>query len=34
VRAVLGGVQILDYQAEIYDVTAQVAGAVPSAGAS
>jgi len=32
VRAVLGGVRILDYQAEIYDVAAQTAGAVPSAG--
>lgn len=30
VRAVLGGVRILDYQAEIYDVAAQTAGAVPS----
>ena len=31
VGAVLGGVRILDYQAEYYDVAAQVAGAVPGA---
>lgn len=28
--AVLGGIRILDYQAEYYDVAAQTAGALPS----
>ena len=28
--AVLGGIRILDYQAEYYDVTAQTAGALPA----
>ncbi|MQA33991.1 putative quinol monooxygenase [Modestobacter roseus] len=31
VGAVLGGVRILDYQAECYDVAEQVAGALPGA---
>ncbi|MCP1502710.1 quinol monooxygenase YgiN [Curtobacterium herbarum] len=31
VTAVLGGVRILDYQAEYYDVSAQAAGALPDA---
>lgn len=34
VHAVLDGVRITDYQAEVYDVANQVAGAVPSSGAS
>ncbi|GAB2674147.1 hypothetical protein GCM10027271_38700 [Saccharopolyspora gloriosae] len=33
VRAVLDGVRILDYQAEIYDVAAQVSGAAPPTSA-
>jgi len=31
VTTVLGGIRILDYQAEYYDVTAQAAGALPNA---
>ena len=31
VTTVLGGIRILDYQAEYYDVTAQTAGALPNA---
>ncbi|GAA5185345.1 hypothetical protein GCM10023322_29080 [Rugosimonospora acidiphila] len=30
VAAVMGGVRILDYQSEVYDVAAQTVGAIPS----